>query len=192
MRRQHTLFHDRYCNCASGFVDEAKPTNTKIHINAIGVFNSQRGCTHQCRAAQPASLLCYCVSHPGTPGCIDTGAVASPGPTTSPSSTQAGNTQAPTTTDAPVTMPPTRTQTSFAGDICSVIDPNSRVSTSKTNYCECGVGRVDGAKPTNTFIHVNAIGTFNVQRNCTHRCDPATPRSQLCYCLANPSSAGCL
>lgn len=171
-----------FCDCNPGFVDEAKPTNSRIHIKAIGTFNTNRGCTHRCSAAQPASELCYCVANPGTAGCVDQAVTAAP-------------VGAPTQTSAPVVAvtaaPATAAPTAFGGDACSQIDPNSRLSATNSNYCACIPGFVDGAKPSNSQIHINAIGSFNANRGCTHVCTATQPASQICFCQSNPSGAGC-
>lgn len=174
-----------YCTCRTGYLDAAKPTNSRIHIKAIGTYNVGRGCTHLCGAAQPASALCYCASHPGTAGCTTVNSAVTSAPITVSPPT-AGSTSAISPTSAPATSP-----TAFSSDSCSVLDSHSRVSASNSNYCDCLPGYVDGAKPSNDRIHRNSIGSFNAGRGCNHICTPSSPSSQICFCASNPVGSGC-
>lgn len=177
--------NNNYCDCHAGFVDQAKPTNTRIHIKSIGNFNAQRGCTHLCAPAVPSTALCFCASNLGSAGCtVDNTATV-----------LATIARTPANSGGAVTDTFTAASTESSAttrDACSVLDPNSRQSTSNSNFCDCVSGFVDGAKPTNSRIHIKSVGKFNPSRGCTHQCESARILTDTCFCTLNPTGRGCI
>jgi hypothetical protein len=158
-------------------VDEAKPRNAIIHIKSVGTTRASTGCVHAC--ANATGLLCACTN---TAGMEDGCTAQNTASTSSASPTAPGVTPPATTTPSPTAAD------SQSPDVCA---SHNAIRNSATNYCDCIPGHVDQAKPSNTRVHVNAVGAMNRHTNCAHTCVSGANLSSVCACLGDPTYSGC-